>query len=69
MSHKKHKQISEVRGKTGRMEIPLYNVDEATRTVTGGGDLVGTIDELDATFQAMSLHHAERTKKIKNNLS
>ncbi|MBP5672208.1 MAG: hypothetical protein J6X49_07455 [Victivallales bacterium] len=51
------------------MEIPLYNVDEATRTVTGGGDLVGTIDELDATFQAMSLHHAERTKKIKNNLS
>ncbi|MCR4575812.1 MAG: hypothetical protein K5787_18800 [Lentisphaeria bacterium] len=50
------------------MEMPLCDADEATRTVTGGVGLVGTIDELDAMFQAMSLHHAERAKKIKNNL-
>ena len=50
------------------MEIPLYDGDEAIRTVTGGTGLVETIDELDATFQALSLQHSERAKKIKNGL-
>ena len=48
--------------------MPLYDADEAIRTVTGGTGLVGTIDELDATFQALSLQHSERTKKIKKGL-
>ena len=67
-THKKYKQISEVCGKIGRMEMPLYDADEAIRTVTGGTGLVGTIDELDATFQALSLQHSERAKKIKKGL-
>ena len=67
-THEKYKQISEVCGKIGRMEMPLYDADEAIRTVTGGTGLVGTIDELDATFQALSLQHSERAKKIKKGL-
>ena len=68
MSHKKHKQISEVRGKIGRMEMPLYDADEAIRTVTGGTGLVETIDELESRFQALSLQHSERAKMIKTRL-
>ena len=68
VSHKKHKQISEVRGKIGRMEMPLYDADEAIRTVTGGTGLVETINELESTFQALSLQHSEYTKKIKKGL-
>ena len=67
-THKKYKQISDTCGKIGRMEMPLYDADEAIRTVTGDKGLVGTIDELDATFQALSLQHSERAKKIKKGL-
>ena len=46
----------------------MAHADEAIRTVTGGTGLVKTIDELDATFQALSLQHSECTKKIKKGL-
>ncbi|MBQ9367973.1 MAG: hypothetical protein IJT83_09350 [Victivallales bacterium] len=64
-THKMNKQISEICGKIGRMEMPLYDTNEAIRTVTGGHGLMETIDELEATFQTLSLQHSDRAKKTK----
>ena len=61
----KYKQISNVCGKVGRMEIPLYEADAAIRTVTGGGGVPRTIEDLSQTLQLLSLQNIEKAKKMK----
>ena len=68
LAHKKYKQISDVCGKVGRMDIPLYDADGAIRTATGGKGVVETIDDLETTFKALNLQYAEKAKNIKKGL-
>lgn len=64
-TYEKYKKISDVCGKVGRMEIPLYEADAAIRTITGGERLPSTIQDLSETFQMLNIQNAEKMKKLK----